>query len=348
MYISKPSIKSCFLIILFILLLTISINIHSQDAESLINEYKPALVSIWTNFIVIPNYRNYDYDYDYDNFNYGLTFDTTMLLGSGFFIREDGLIGTNYHVVEMLDSIIVKTSDSTFYNAVVLSVDERNDIAILKITNAGGKVFPVVKLGNSDNVRVGEDCFAIGSPLGYEYTISNGIVAGIRENQKVEYSKKEVKNFDKVIQITAGVAPGNSGGALFNDSYEVIGITTYTAFRNFSGNLNFAVCINSLKDLMESLSSPDAPDLSIVLKERRRRFVEFYFSNNYTINSVIKKNMMNLRKYDVYYDRYQYRKKNVNSSDENPPENPDSIIIKADSLTKIYNPKFEQLYRKSK
>jgi S1-C subfamily serine protease len=70
----------------------------------------------------------------------------------------------------------VKTSEGAFYDAEIIIVDEKNDLAIIRIKNSNGKTFPMVKLGNSDNVKVGQDVFAIGSPFGYEYTISQGIV----------------------------------------------------------------------------------------------------------------------------------------------------------------------------
>ncbi len=98
---------------------------------------------------------------------------------------------------------------------------KRNDMAILKIVNPESIIFPTIKFGDSDILKVGQDVFAIGSPLGYEYTISQGIIAGIRENEKVSFTDPVTyapieKQFEKVVQITAAISPGNSGGALFN------------------------------------------------------------------------------------------------------------------------------------
>jgi tetratricopeptide (TPR) repeat protein len=205
------------------------------NAEQIIENNKPALVSIWYH---TDNYYSY---YSYT------TKDTTLLNGSGFIIDPIGLVGTNFHVVDGLDSILVKTSDGTFFDAQILILDEKNDMAILKLKNTNGLKFQSVKFGNSDLPKVGQDVFAIGSPLGYEYTISQGIIAGIRENEKVTFNDPLTyapieKNFEKVIQITAAISPGNSGGALFNKKGEVIGITTYT-YTGY-GNLNFAIAIN--------------------------------------------------------------------------------------------------------
>ena len=164
------------------------------NAEQIIENNKSALISIW--------YHTDNY-YSYYSFT---TIDTTLLNGSGFIFSEDGLIGTNYHVVDGIDSLLVKTSDGTFYDAELLIIDEKNDMAIIRIKNANGHKFPVIKFGNSDAMKVGQEVFAIGSPLGYEYTISQGIIAGIRENEKVSFNDPVTympieKNFEKVLQI---------------------------------------------------------------------------------------------------------------------------------------------------
>ena len=215
------------------------------NAEQIIERSKVSLVSIW--------FHTDDY---FSYYTYSYSGDTTILNGSGFIVSEDGIVATNYHVVESIDSIIVKTSDGAFYDADLMLVDESNDFAILKIRNPDNKVFQPVKLGNSDNVVVGQNIFAIGSPLGFEYTISEGIVAAIRDEEKVTFNDPNTympveKIFDKVIQITAAISPGNSGGALFNAKGEVIGITTYSY--GFYGNLNFASAINSFKELQNSV-----------------------------------------------------------------------------------------------
>jgi S1-C subfamily serine protease len=84
--------------------------------------------------------------------------------------------------------LLVKTSEGTYYDAELLLIDEKNDMAILRIKNSNGNKFPVIKFANSDALKVGQEVFAIGSPLGYEYTISQGIIAGIRDNEKVNFT----------------------------------------------------------------------------------------------------------------------------------------------------------------
>jgi tetratricopeptide (TPR) repeat protein len=315
---------------LILSLLIFNVNLFAQNdkpivisddltAQQIIETYKPSLVSI---FLHSDNYFSY-HTYSYK--------DTTVLNGSGFFIREDGIIGTNYHVVEQIDSIIIKTSDGEYFNAELLIVDEKNDFAILRITNAGDNKFPVVKLGNSDDVRAGQNVFAIGSPLGYEYTISSGIVAAIRDNEKVNltdpitYGYKE-KEFDKVIQITAAISPGNSGGALFNSKGEVIGITTYT-FMGF-GNLNFAVAINGFKDLLMTLEEAEFQNSEALTKLRE----ESLFNSYYKLASSIKSNLS----YNWFYTQQKDTMTIL-----------DSFVVKQDSVNKINFDKAEKYYYKS-
>ena len=257
-----------------------------MNAEQIIETYKPALISIW--------YTEKDY-YSYNTYSY---IDTMLLNGSGFIFNEEGLIGTNYHVVDNIDSLIVKTSDGIFYNSELLLVDKENDFAILKIVNPDNIKFPVIKLGNSDNVKAGQEVFAIGSPLGFEYTISSGIVAAVRDNEKVSFSdpltyENTEKEFEKVLQITAAISPGNSGGALFNSKGEVIGITTYTYIGY--GNLNFAVAINSFKKLIK-LEETKAYLTDNDLKVKKE---ESQFTTNYKQATDIKSQLY----YDWSYSR---------------------------------------------
>jgi tetratricopeptide (TPR) repeat protein len=286
------------------------------NAQQIIETYKPALVSIF--------FHNDNY-YSYHSNTYK---DTTMLNGSGFIIRDDGLIGTNYHVVEQIDSIIIKTSEGDFYDAELLTIDEKNDFAILRILNAGNKKFPFVKFGNSDEVKAGQNVYAIGSPLGYEYTISSGIVAAIRNNEKVNltdpvtYDFRE-KEFDKVIQVTAAISPGNSGGALFNSKGDVIGITTYT-FMGF-GNLNFAVAINGFKVLLEKLEEAEFNNGESIARLREENLINSYFR----LAENIKLNLS-------YNWTYSQQRDTMTVLD--------SFVVRQDSLNRINFGKAEKYY----
>ncbi|MCC6866564.1 MAG: trypsin-like peptidase domain-containing protein [Ignavibacteria bacterium] len=288
------------------------------NAEQIIEMNKPALISIW--------YHTDNY-YSYYSFT---TIDTTLLNGSGFIFSEDGLIGTNYHVVDGIDSLIVKTSDGTFYDAELLIIDEKNDMAIIRIKNANGHKFPVIKFGNSDAMKTGQEVFAIGSPLGYEYTISQGIIAGIRENEKVSFSDPVTyapieKNFEKVLQITAAISPGNSGGALFNKKGEVVGITTYT-YSGF-GNLNFAIAINSFVNFMNSV---DLANIDNNPEAKKKREESLYFSN--------------LRLAGNYKQEATYNWIYVKQKDT--MKTLDTFIVKQDSIARLNFSKAETFYKK--
>lgn len=288
------------------------------SAEEIIDMNKPALISIWYH---TDNYYSY---YSYERK------DTTLLNGSGFLIREDGLIGTNFHVVDEIDSLLVKTSDGTFYDAELLMVDEINDVAIIRIKNPNGTKFPVIKFANSDNVKVGNDVYAIGSPLGFEYTISQGIVAGIRIDEKVSFTDPVTyepieRKFEKVIQITAAISPGNSGGALFNTKGEVIGITTYT-YSGY-GNLNFAIAINSFVNFKNSL---DLTDLDHNEEFQKRRITALY-------NTSFK--MANNYKSQVTYNWYYTKQKDTMKTK-------DSFVVQQDSINQVNFSKAENLYNK--
>ncbi len=288
------------------------------NAEQIIEMNKSGLISIW--------YHTDNY-YSYYSFT---TIDTTLLNGSGFIFSEDGLIGTNYHVVDGIDSLLVKTSDGTFYDAELLIIDEKNDMAILRIKNANGHKFPTIKFGNSDALKVGQEVFAIGSPLGYEYTISQGIIAGIRENEKVSFTDPVTyspieKNFEKVIQITAAISPGNSGGALFNRKGEVIGITTYT-YTGY-GNLNFAIAVNSFIYFMNSI---DLANIDKNEDAKKKRQESLYFSNLRLAG-----NFKQEATYNWIYVKQKDTMKTV-----------DTFIVKQDSIAKLNFTKAETFYYK--
>lgn len=153
--------------------------------------------------------------------------------GSGFIVRSDGAIVTNLHVVSQAASIKVKVAKDRHLEVEgVLHCDEANDLIILK---AKGKNLPILKLGDSDKIKEGEKVYVIGSPAGLENTISDGIISGIRgldQNQKV-------------IQISAPVSQGSSGGPVFNERGEVIGVATFIV--EDAQNLNFAMPVSLIR-----------------------------------------------------------------------------------------------------
>jgi S1-C subfamily serine protease len=161
--------------------------------------------------------------------------------GSGFLISKDGHVVTNYHVIRNGSSAVIKLPDGAFFAVDgVLASDKNRDVAIIK---AHGNDFRALTLGDSDRLQVGEEVVAIGSPLSLESTVSNGIVSGVRTDEK---------EGGKFVQITVPISPGSSGGPLFNMAGKVVGITTSGLIGG--ENLNFAVPINDAKLLAKSAS----------------------------------------------------------------------------------------------
>jgi len=163
--------------------------------------------------------------------------------GSGFIVSADGLIATNKHVVlDEKAEYTVLTNDGNKYPATVLSRDPALDIAILKID---ATALPIVKIGNSDNIEIGETVIAIGNALGeFRNTVSSGIISGLMRSITAgggSFSER----LDQVIQTDAAINSGNSGGPLLNLYGEVIGINTAVAAN--AENIGFAIPINQIK-----------------------------------------------------------------------------------------------------
>jgi hypothetical protein len=168
--------------------------------------------------------------------------DHPIAQGTGFFVSKDGVIVTNYHVIENGDRAIVKLPDGTSFRVDgMLAFDKHRDVALIK---AHGENFRTLTLGDSDQLQVGEEIVAIGNPLSLESTVSNGIVSGIRT------AEEEGGRF---LQVTAPISPGSSGGPLFNMAGEAIGITTM--YLKGGENLNFAIPINDVKRLLLNQSA---------------------------------------------------------------------------------------------
>ena len=166
-------------------------------------------------------------------------------LGSRFIITHDGYILTNAHVVEGADEINVKFTDKREYKAKVIGADKRTDVALIKID--GGANLPVVKFGDPGKLKVGEWVIAIGSPFGFENTVTAGIVSAKGRSLPQE-------NFVPFIQTDVAINPGNSGGPLFNMRGEVIGINSqiYSRTGGFMG-LSFAIPIDVVLDVSKQL-----------------------------------------------------------------------------------------------
>jgi serine protease Do len=166
-------------------------------------------------------------------------------LGSGFVISADGYILTNAHVVEGADEINVKLTDKREYKAKVIGADKRTDVALIKIEASG---LPVVRMGDPGKLKVGEWVVAIGSPFGFESTVTAGIVSAKGRSLPQE------SNFVPFIQTDVAINPGNSGGPLFNMKGEVVGVNSqiYSRTGGFMG-LSFAIPIDVALDIQKQL-----------------------------------------------------------------------------------------------
>ncbi len=165
-------------------------------------------------------------------------------LGSGFIISADGDILTNAHVVAGADEVMVKLTDKREFKAKVLGADKRTDIALIKIEASG---LPVVKIGDPNKLKVGEWVVAIGSPFGFDNSVTAGIVSAKGRSLPQE-------NFVPFIQTDAAINPGNSGGPLFNMRGEVVGVNSqiYSRTGGYMG-LAFAIPIDVAMQVQRQL-----------------------------------------------------------------------------------------------
>src|SRR5438874_8578433 len=166
-------------------------------------------------------------------------------LGSGFIISTDGYVLTNAHVVEAADEITVKFTDKREFKAKLIGADRRTDIALLKIETTAP--LPAVRFGDPAKLKVGEWVVAIGSPFGFENTVTAGIVSAKGRSLPQE-------NFVPFIQTDVAINPGNSGGPLFNLRGEVVGINSqiYSRTGGFMG-LSFAIPADVALDVQKQL-----------------------------------------------------------------------------------------------
>lgn len=164
------------------------------------------------------------------------------VLGSGFIVSKDGKIVTNLHVIrDMKTASVQLTNGDAFDSLYVLAVDERRDLAIVKVA---GFDLPVLELGNSDGLAVGEPTVSVGSPRSLEGTVTAGLLSSVRDSGE---------GF-KVLQTDAAVNPGNSGSPLVNNKGQAIGVVSFK-LRSAEG-LNFAIPINYVRGLLNNLHEP--------------------------------------------------------------------------------------------
>ncbi|MDJ0984765.1 MAG: Do family serine endopeptidase [Desulfobacterales bacterium] len=189
-------------------------------------------------------------------------------LGSGFIIDKAGFVVTNNHVIEDADQIKVKLKDEREFNATIVGRDPNTDIALLKIES--DEKFATVKLGNSDQLQVGQWVVAIGSPFGLEQTVTAGIVSA---KGRVIGSGP----YDDFIQTDASINPGNSGGPLLNMQGEVVGINT--AIVATGQGIGFAIPINLARDIIVALKEEGEVTrgwLGVAIQDLSAEMAEYY------------------------------------------------------------------------
>ena len=190
--------------------------------------------------------------------------------GSAFFISKDGYLLTNRHVIDDASRITITLNDRRELDATLVGSDERTDIALLKVNGAS---FPELKIGDSNQLKVGEPVLAIGSPFGFDYSASAGIVSAKSRNMSGETSVP-------FIQTDAALNPGNSGGPLFNQRGEVVGVNS----RIFSGTggymgLSFSIPIDVAMDVVQQLKTTGKVTrsyLGVMLQDIDRNLADAY------------------------------------------------------------------------
>jgi serine protease Do len=219
-----------------------------------VKDYSPAVVSI----IItkdMPVYERYYargtdpfdfWDFQMPQLRQRGTEERQIGAGTGFIVDEDGTILTNKHVVsDNQAQYTVVMSDGERYAAKVTAADPVNDIAVVKISDGGGRRFPAVALGDSDNLQIGQSVIAIGNALGeFDNTVSVGVISGMQRSITA-YGAGEDEVLEDLIQTDAAINEGNSGGPLLNLKGEVIGINT--AIASGAQNVGFVIPINLAK-----------------------------------------------------------------------------------------------------
>ena len=194
----------------------------------------------------------------------------TQSLGSGFIIDADGYVVTNNHVIKDAEEIIVRLSDRRELPAEVIGTDPRSDVALLKVE---ADKLPVVNIGKSETLKVGEWVMAIGTPFGFDHSVSVGVVSAIGRNLPSE-------NYVPFIQTDVAINPGNSGGPLFNLDGEVIGINSqiYSRTGGFMG-LSFAIPVDVAMDVVHQLKTKGKVSrgwLGILIQDVNRELAESF------------------------------------------------------------------------
>jgi serine protease Do len=235
---------------------TAGLELFEQAFIAIAKKVGPAVVNISSERVEARSHRGWFFEDPFfrDFLEPSLEYQKVQSLGSGFFFDADGTIFTNEHVVHGAQKITVILSDKKKFEATVVGVDKKKDIAVLKIKtkNSSPEIFPNALLGDSDQVRVGQWAIAIGNPfVGLERTMTVGVISATGRKLAAMGGHRSTTDF---IQTDASINPGNSGGPLCNIKGEVIGINS--AIYSTSGGsigIGFAIPINTAKIILEQI-----------------------------------------------------------------------------------------------
>ena len=199
------------------------------DFTGTIERAMPAVVCI-SNQRIIPSRRGFGRPAQY--------YEVPAGQGSGFFIREDGYILTNYHVASGANALLVTDNEGREYHADLVGADPTSDLAVLKIEPPKGKKFMALTFANPKNIRLGQWTIAIGAPFSLEHSVTAGIVSGVQR------SGVGVNLYENYIQTDASINPGNSGGPLLNTDGDVIGVNDCILAPS-GGNIGIAFAVSA-------------------------------------------------------------------------------------------------------
>jgi serine protease Do len=292
------------------------------DFTDLVEKQGPAVVNISTTQIVqnmqgIPNIPEDDPFYEFfKRFAPQIPRNQeTQSLGSGFIISADGYIMTNAHVVDHADKITVRLTDKREFRAKVIGVDRRTDVALLKIDATG---LPKITVGDSDKLKVGEWVVAIGSPFGFDNSVTAGIVSAKGRSLPQD-------NFVPFIQTDVAINPGNSGGPLFNMNEEVVGINSQIYTRSGgSMGLSFAIPIDvamQVADQLRTTGKVTRGRIGVTIQELTRELAESFGlskPNGALVSNVEKKGPADKAGIEVSDVILKFDGKQVNSSSDLP------------------------------
>ena len=247
------------------------------DFTGLVEKQGPAVVNISTTQIIrntqtYPNIPENDPFYDFfKRFAPQMPHEQeSQSLGSGFLISTDGYIMTNVHVVDHADKIIVRLTDKREFSAKIIGADKRTDVALLKIEASD---LPIITKGDPNKLKVGEWVVAIGSPFGFDSSVTAGIVSAKGRSLPRD-------NFVPFIQTDVAINPGNSGGPLFNMNGEVVGINSQIYTRSGgSMGLSFAIPIDvamQVADQLRTTGKVVRGRIGVTIQELTRELAESF------------------------------------------------------------------------